>query len=99
MQYRDRFRTAVNVEGDTIGAGIINHLCRDQLRQSVPEGPADADEHSSASELSKPPSYKDGVQADVTDVCPSMTSSFKDGTFNNAYVDVGDDNTMMSSAL
>lgn len=94
----DRFRTAVNVEGDTIGAGIVDHLCRDQLRQGVPEGPADTDEHSSASDLSKPPSYKDGVQADVTDICPSMTSSFKNGTFNNSYVEVNDDNTM-SSAL
>ena len=67
-------------------------------RSATPERPADTDEHSSASDLSKPPSYKDGVQADVTDVCTSMTSSFKDGTFNNAYIKVDDDN-MMSSEL
>ena len=31
---RDRFRTAVNVLGDAIGAGIVAHLSRDELREA-----------------------------------------------------------------
>jgi hypothetical protein len=26
-------RTAVNILGDSIGAGIVNHLCRDELNK------------------------------------------------------------------
>jgi Na+/H+-dicarboxylate symporter len=33
----DRFRTAVNVEGDAIGAGVVAHLCREEL--SAPREP------------------------------------------------------------
>lgn len=29
--FRDRFRTSVNVIGDSLGAGIVNHLSRDEL--------------------------------------------------------------------
>lgn len=29
---RDRFRTAINVLGDTIGAGIVDHLSQDDLK-------------------------------------------------------------------
>ena len=28
---RDRFRTQVNVWGDSVGAGIVERLCQDQL--------------------------------------------------------------------
>ena len=31
MFFRDRFRTAVNVLGDSYGAGIVDHLCRNDL--------------------------------------------------------------------
>lgn len=31
---RDRFRTVVNVLGDAIGAGIVAHLSRDELREA-----------------------------------------------------------------
>lgn len=32
-QHRDRFRTTVNVLGDSIGAGVVEHLSRDDLRK------------------------------------------------------------------
>ncbi|ELU03325.1 hypothetical protein CAPTEDRAFT_6024 [Capitella teleta] len=32
----DRFRTMVNVEGDSIGAGIVEHLARHELRRTAP---------------------------------------------------------------
>ena len=34
---RDRFRTAINVEGDSYGAGIIAHLSRNDLDSALPE--------------------------------------------------------------
>lgn len=30
----DRFRTAINVLGDSIGAGIVDHLCKDELTEN-----------------------------------------------------------------
>ena len=30
---RDRLRTTVNVWGDSIGAGIVDHLSRDEIKQ------------------------------------------------------------------
>ena len=32
--FRDRFRTAINVEGDSIGAGIVYHLGRKKLEEA-----------------------------------------------------------------
>lgn len=32
--FMDRFRTTVNVLGDAIGAGIVEHLSRDELREA-----------------------------------------------------------------
>ena len=32
LNYRDRIRTSINVMGDAFGAGIVAHLCREQLR-------------------------------------------------------------------
>lgn len=32
--FRDRFRTVVNVLGDAIGAGIVEHLSRDELKNA-----------------------------------------------------------------
>lgn len=38
----DRFRTAINVLGDSLGAGIVNHLSKDELEsQPVPPGMVD----------------------------------------------------------
>ena len=37
MLLRDRIRTAVNILGDSIGAGIVNHLCRKELNRSYEE--------------------------------------------------------------
>lgn len=34
---RDRFRTATNVLGDSIGAGIVEHLSRHELLKKDPE--------------------------------------------------------------
>ena len=31
--FRDRFRTAINVWGDSVGAGIVQKLCKDRLQQ------------------------------------------------------------------
>lgn len=31
---RDRFRTCVNVMGDALGAGIVEHLSRDEIKFS-----------------------------------------------------------------
>lgn len=30
--YRDRFRTMINVIGDGLGAGLVDHLSKDELR-------------------------------------------------------------------
>ena len=32
--FRDRFRTMTNVLGDAIGAGIVEHMSRDELREA-----------------------------------------------------------------
>lgn len=32
---RDRFRTTINVMGDSLGAGIVNHLSKVELDKSV----------------------------------------------------------------
>ena len=40
LSRRDRFRTAVNVWGDSIGAGILNHIFRDLFKDQ--EGDATA---------------------------------------------------------
>ena len=38
--FRDRCRTMANVMGDSIGAGIVQHLSRDQLEKyDDPESP------------------------------------------------------------
>lgn len=42
LSSRDRFRTAVNVWGDSIGAGILNHIFRDLFKE--PAGEALTDE-------------------------------------------------------
>lgn len=34
---RDRFRTAVNVYGDSYGAAVVNQLCRKQLSEGQDE--------------------------------------------------------------
>lgn len=34
--YRDRFRTTINVLGDSLGAGLIDHISRDEL-EKLPE--------------------------------------------------------------
>lgn len=34
MLFRDRFRTVLNVLGDAIGAGIVAHLSRDELKEA-----------------------------------------------------------------
>jgi hypothetical protein len=31
--FSDRLRTTVNVWGDSIGAGIVDHLSRDEIKQ------------------------------------------------------------------
>ena len=53
--YRDRIRTAVNVLGDSIGAGIIHHTSKKDL----PELPGHPDlEVGNDNEVAKPP-YQD----------------------------------------
>ena len=37
MFFRDRFRTAINVLGDSFGAGIVYHLSRHELLKSKVE--------------------------------------------------------------
>jgi len=36
-RFSDRIRTSINVLGDSYGAGIIYHLCRDELQQQDDE--------------------------------------------------------------
>lgn len=38
--YRDRVRTVVNVLGDAIGAGIVDHLSQSELQQIKPASPS-----------------------------------------------------------
>ncbi|CAH8622819.1 unnamed protein product [Heterobilharzia americana] len=40
----DRIRTSINVMGDAVGAGIVNHLCRKELAQSDAEIEKEIDE-------------------------------------------------------
>lgn len=35
--FRDRFRTMINVMGDSLGAGIVNHLSKSELQRQVNE--------------------------------------------------------------
>jgi len=58
--FLDRFRTATNVWGDSIGAGILNHLFRNTFKED--ESSAELGENGSASEEKsiseeRPPSY------------------------------------------
>ena len=42
----DRCRTTINVIGDSIGAGIVNHMCKDELEKIEDlEGLGDGDEN------------------------------------------------------
>lgn len=34
LYFSDRIRTSINVLGDAYGAGIVNHMCRDQLART-----------------------------------------------------------------
>ena len=41
LYFRDRCRTMANVMGDSIGAGIVQHLARDELvKYDDPESPS-----------------------------------------------------------
>lgn len=57
--FLDRIRTAINVWGDSVGCGIVSHLCRDVLSASKAEyltgnvGPEDGSESDSSSQSSK----------------------------------------------
>lgn len=37
LHFRDRFRTTVNVCGDCFGAGLVEYLSRNDLKDSVPQ--------------------------------------------------------------
>ena len=42
----DRCRTTINVIGDSIGAGIVNHMCKDELEKIEDlEGLGEGDEN------------------------------------------------------
>ena len=45
LQNRDRLRTAVNILGDSIGAGIVAHLCRNDLDQMNNEEDSQIDDN------------------------------------------------------
>lgn len=34
-RFRDRFRTTINVMGDSLGAGIVNHLSKNELDKMI----------------------------------------------------------------
>lgn len=110
----DRFRTAVNVEGDSIGAGIVYHLCRDRLEMKS----EDPDDHSidrptisssssssCPTDASQPPSYKAGHPADPMSSFPvTAVAVHKNGVSNvgyniSEYEDLSERDTEMSSVL
>lgn len=51
----DRFRTTVNVVGDSLGAGIVNHMSKAELQtlQHAPQSQNGADNHTSENETRK----------------------------------------------
>ena len=62
---RDRFRTAVNVWGDSIGAGILDHIFRDLFKE--PAGEATAVTDGVDSESSRSSVKKEKLIGDVDD--------------------------------
>lgn len=45
MFYRDRFRTTINVIGDSLGAVIVGHLSKNELKDLPVEDKMNADPH------------------------------------------------------
>ena len=73
--FLDRFRTAANVSGDTIGAAIVQKVCQGHLPQTTP-----THAKSNATTLSQSPS-------DATSICTNNNDPHLSG--GGDYVGVG----------
>ena len=51
--FRDRFRTVLNVLGDAVGAGIVAHLSRDELKEADQSKMEEGDKEGEGTELIK----------------------------------------------
>lgn len=53
--FRDRFRTVLNVLGDAVGAGIVAHLSRDEMKEADQSKMEEGDREEEGTELIKKP--------------------------------------------
>ena len=62
VTFRDRFRTVLNVLGDAIGAGIVEHLSRDELREADQSKMEEGEKEGEGTELIQKPEGRDADQ-------------------------------------
>ena len=85
--YRDRFRTLINVWGDSIGAGVVAHLSRD-LQEVEEDNLDDSMQKKSINFLNNMDHEEHGVDTfHEKEIAKSVTStSSQTATLNRGYV-------------